>query len=129
MAGEGDGVSVREMTANELARLADCHSPDSPTSPGALLLLSVQDAALEDREGQEDREDLVSEIADAAPSICTHQMWLEFVDLCAYSENPAELGAEGADMDSQARTCLYLIAERLARRLLTDPDESEETEL
>lgn len=115
---------MSEHTANMLARLADCASPDGPESAGAQFLISVQDSVNEVFE-YEVTEDTVSEIADGAPDVYTHTMWAEFVDLAAYNEDPTELGADGSDMEKCARICLYMIAERLAQALISEHETAE----
>ena len=113
--------------AFQLALLADCETPDSLTSAGAMFLLSIQTAAechLTECGGPHD--ECVHEIADAAPDVCTHQRWLEFVDLQAYNEDPSDLGADWADPTEAAGVCLYIIAERLATALFGDAAESDD---
>lgn len=108
---------VTEYTVYELARLAECASPDSEESAGARFLSSVQDAMNEQRAYSADGvvdDDTVTEVADGAPDVYTHRMWAEFVDLCAYQEDPTELGVDESDMEQAARVCLYMIATRLA---------------
>jgi hypothetical protein len=111
----------RTWTAFRLANESDVQCPDSPESAGARFLDSIRDNVVEawdynDQDMSEDAvSDMVAEVADNAPDIYTHQMWSEFVDLCAYSEDPSELGFDGSDMDQGARICLYMIAERCAR--------------
>lgn len=119
---------IRAMSANELAHLAECGSPDSPTSPGAAFLASVRDSLVENIEkgylDPDDPSDLVHEIADDAPDVYTHTRWLEFVDLAAYQEYPTEFEPGGPDLkdpdylfDLPGR-CLYVIADRLCHALL-----------
>jgi hypothetical protein len=88
------------------------------------MLESVRDAVVDAWEyndkqvGEDEALGLVLEAADGGPDIYTHQMWSEFVDLCAYNEDPTELGADASDMDHCARVCLYMIAERCARAVM-----------
>lgn len=116
-------MTATARTANQLARLADCPSPDSPTSPGAHFLESVadsyQEAAADERY---DEDDSPHEIADAAVPVYTHERWQTFVDLCAYQEDTTELGDDGSDLTQSAAIALYMIAERLVRAL-ADEDE------
>lgn len=108
--------NIMDLKVYELARMADCGSPDSLESPGARFLESVRDAVAEAAEGNPENDDWSEEaaqIADDAPDVYTHQRWLEFVDLAAYQEDPTELG-EISDMTAAAGICLYIIAERLA---------------
>jgi hypothetical protein len=128
----------REWTAYRLANEADCAGPDSPESAGAKMLESVRDAVVDafdynDKQVSEDAaQDIVSEAADQGPDIYTNTMWNEFVDLCAYREDPTELGFDGSDMDQAARICLYMISERCASAVMTAlrelTDEDEETD-
>ena len=100
-----------QHNAYQLANLAECASPDSDSSPGAMFLISVQDGvndATSYNPTQTEWADQAAQIADNAPDVYTHTLWLEFIDLCAYREDPSDLGV---------RVCLYLIAERLANVL------------
>jgi hypothetical protein len=121
----GDFTNPREWTAYRLANEADCPGPDSPESAGAKMLTSIRDAVVEAWEYQDEApsedciEEIITEAADNGPDIYTHQMWSEFVDLAAYNEDPTELGADASDMDKCARVCLYLIAERCARSVIS----------
>lgn len=129
---------LREMSAYWLADsdLADCMSPDSKESPGALLLASVRDSVcdlIEDNftehatiEDFDRFEDEVFEIADQAPSIYTHQKWQEFVDLGAHQEDVEELGGGEGDMDKLGSIALFIIAERLTRNLVEKVKEAVE---
>lgn len=112
-----------------LAREAGSAEPDSPESPGAELLGSVRDDLLERLEYNEDSvnktRDDVSEVADVAPDVYTGPMWGQFVDLCAYREDPTELGFTGGNMEDGARICLYMIAERLCFAILDYIEEGE----
>jgi hypothetical protein len=104
--------------------MAECGDPDTQDSPGARLLDHVRDAVSEHIEWVDepvtdpfDYGDAINEIADGAPDVYTHARWLEFVDLCAYEEDPSELGADCSDMTVAAGVALYMIAERLATAL------------
>lgn len=119
----------REWTAYRLANEAECTGPDSATSAGAKMLESVRDSVVDgweytyasnEKESVDDDQasEIVTEAADGGPDVYTHQMWSEFVDLCAYKEDPTELGFDGSDMDQGARYCLYIIAERCARAVM-----------
>lgn len=108
-------------TAFRLANESDCSTPDTSESDGAKFLTGIRDQVVDgwdynERDMTEDAlDDLVHEAADDAPSIYTYHMWQEFADLCAYQEDPTELGFDGSDMEQGARICLYMIAERCAR--------------
>ena len=56
----------------------------------------------------------ISELADSAMTVYTHDIWLEFVDLCAYREDVEDLGG---DMNERATYALYSIAHRLMHTL------------
>ena len=115
-----------QHNAYRLADLAECASPDSNSSPGAMFLISVQDGvndATSYDPTQTEWADQAAEIADDAPDVYTHTLWLEFIDLCAYREDPSDLGVDAHDMEQAARVCLYLIAERLANVLFEQYNE------
>ena len=140
-----------DETAYGLSAMAGCGAPNSGGSAGADLLGSVARAlsdaieyVIADKtndysaanmreliDALRDEGDL-STIADGAPSIYTHTMWSEFLDLSAYQEDPSELGFElngsdGAGMEDAARVCLYIIAERLVGALCEQAiDDAEE---
>jgi hypothetical protein len=111
---------IREESPYWLAKRADCLSPDSEDSPGALMLLSVRDHVVADWEAGAIDDDTVSMIADDAPDVYTHQKWLEFVDLGAYREEPEDGEWHASDLDSIASMALYQIAYRLAADLLRE---------
>ena len=117
------------VPAYVLAGMADCATPDTPTSPGAQYLDRVardvldwwEDADADDRESIADYpHDVVAELGDQAVPIYTRDIWAAFVDLGAYAEDPTELGEDGSDMERAAAACLYLIGERLAVALLAE---------
>lgn len=109
--------ATETLNAYQLARLAECPGPDSLTSHGARFLERVQDDYREAVEDERYDDDTAHEIADGAVPIYTHEMWLTFVDLCAYQEDPSELGYDGSDMDKDGSACLYIIAQRLVYAL------------
>ena len=137
--------TFRDLTTWHLASLAGCGSPDRPDaigvsppadlstvapSPGALFLRSVADDLAEriayvfadlDPAGCDlahELEEELYEVADAAPSVYTGARWAEFVDLAAWQEDAAELGASADDLTAAAGVVLYVIAERLALALV-----------
>jgi hypothetical protein len=101
-----------------------------------MFLISVQDGvndATSYDPTQTEWADQAAEIANNAPDVYTHTLWLEFIDLCAYREDPSDLGVDASDMEKAARVCLYLIAERLANVLFDEynedgPDDDDEDE-
>lgn len=117
-------VEALAYTAHRLANEADCSCPDSSESPGAKFLLEVQDSVNERFADDSWDEDSSSEIADAAVPVYTHAVWATFVDLCAYQEDPTELGCDGSDMEQCAKVCLYMIAARLADSLAREIGEA-----
>jgi hypothetical protein len=115
------------LSPYELARIAECASPDAPDSPGARFLVGIADAVEEAREGDSDIDDLAHEVADAAVPVYTHRLWMTFVDLGAYDEADEDGAAVASLADGNpsnyAGAMLYYIARRLAYRLLTNrPD-------
>jgi hypothetical protein len=113
--------TIKAMEAFELARIADCASPDTSDSPGAKFLLGVRDAVVDELTHSHaadgyDLADILTEIAENAPSVYTHERWQEFVDLCAYTEDVTEFGSE-LTMTSLAAIALHQIAYRLAAAL------------
>jgi hypothetical protein len=116
------------LSPYELARLAECASPDAPDSPGARFLLDIADAVAELEPAQvadlSDLDMLAHDVADGAVEGCpySHDLWMTFVDLAAYREfdgiaSAAEAVADG-NPDGYAASMLYSIGYRLARRLL-----------
>lgn len=126
-------ADLNRLNAFELARMADTHSPDSSESVGAGFLTRVRDSAVEsitdthetypDFDGETLGDWLlnngsISEIADNAPSIYTHERFQQLVDLCAYQEDVSELAGDETDMEKLAGVALYMVAERLVNALL-----------
>lgn len=108
--------------AYQLADLADCSTPDSPESPGAKMLLGIAGEvydSVDDLRESDYPYDLLSEIVDGWPSVYTHEMWAQFVDLSAWQEDPEY----GSTMQEKAAACLYQIGERLAARLWEEIEE------
>lgn len=116
----------------QLARMAEVQSPDSATSPGAEWLASVERDARDLIENHKDSttgidvddyHDEITEYADNAVPVYTHNRWEVFVDLCAYTEDVTEFG-EPEDMTAAAGVALYMIAERLIRAIVEAEAES-----
>lgn len=127
--------TVRDLNGWRLSHAAECGSPDSLTSPGAVFLGRVRDALLEavewkltDESAETLTEALSSvdsdgthELVDGAVPVYTHERWSAFVDLQAYSEDTDELtGGENVEMTDRAGIALYVIGERLATVLRGD---------
>lgn len=116
---------IENMTVWELQDFAECGSPDTESSAGALFLLAVKSAFLETMKqtgGVIDRDD-IHEIADNAPDVYTHRRWLEFVDLCAYQEDVTDYVKDETSMTDRAAVALYMIAERLLEQLVNAYEE------
>ena len=118
-------------TANMLASMAGCSSPDNATSPGATFLERVQSATVEAVRWSVEHDEGATldgyrdagtdtEIADGAVPIYAHALWSTFVDLAAYSEDLGDVGGSSGDMEQDARVALYMIAERLVHAILED---------
>jgi hypothetical protein len=120
-----------DLNPHQLSNLADCASPDSGESPGALFLTHVQDS-VNDRAGYADDgydlHDTAHEIADSNVPVYTHEMWTVFTDLCAWQEDVAGEFGPIEDMEEGAQTALYMIAFRLATALLEELDTDGEEE-
>ena len=119
---EMEALPAAEWTAYRLAREGEIASPDSTTSPGAVWLNSVRDAALELREeiredGTADVDDRVHQLSEAAVEVYTYPLWQIFVDLCLFSE-PVPSWTDTVDMTMLANYITQDVAERLIRRIL-----------
>ncbi len=118
------------LNAYELARLADCHGPDTLESPGAMWLLRVADAAEEARTYEAfagDRDEGIHELADVLVPVYTSQRFDIFHDLAAWGEDVADYGPFDT-MEDQVAAILYAIARRLLEALLEERDEDDEEE-
>jgi hypothetical protein len=126
-------AEIREYNAFHLAASdrADCMSPDSSDSPGAVLLLRVRDAFVEAYEAgrfdTEDTNDVATEIANDLPSVYTYEKWKQFVDLGAWQEE-AESGEWPTVLDDAASVALYQICERLFLALFNELETTDEDE-
>ena len=122
---------IKARSGYRLANDADVTGPDSLESPASKFLMDVRDAVVEwweYHEGQppEDPYEAAAEQTDACVSVYTHEFWLTFVDLCAYSEDIYGLGTP-EDLETGARWAVHGIAERLfvtlAQELIEARDE------
>jgi hypothetical protein len=113
-------TTERRYTAYRLANMAGCAGPDSATSAGADFLQEIADAVIERLEDGSFDDDTSHEIADSAIPVYTNDVWRTFADLCAWVEDPTELGFDGSDMEQRAKVCLYIIAERLVSAIRDD---------
>lgn len=138
MSGTADRIlKIRDIGVYELAKLADCATPDNATSAGAAFLIHVRDAvasALSEESSDTeyvstaDWQDTQHKIADDAPDVYTDMRWREFIDLCAYHETPGDGDREAwasADLTEIAAEALSQIAYRLAGKLMFCDDTNE----
>lgn len=126
--------TVQSWSIYRLATEADCGHPDTGESAGAVFLDRVRDnfcesvsGALADPMDDEwtlseildrmEADGVFNEMADNAPDAYTHRCWLQFVDLCAYEEDPSDYVSDSSGMTRLASACLYIIAERLITAL------------
>lgn len=114
---------IKVLSAYSLAGMADCQCPDDRESPGAKMLVRVRDNVVEGIENESitlddfDDSGQLHEIADGAPSVYTHELWSQFVDLGAYFEDPDIEGEWPNDLNRAASIALYQIADRLAHAI------------
>lgn len=125
-----DTRTARETTYNDAYRYAtreaicvmqahaDVASPDSFNSPGAEWLLNLYHSAMEAWENggitpdADYPEDRISELADYAVPVYTHNRWQIFTDLCAYDFDSELIGEGHQDgMTGMAGVVLYEIAQ------------------
>lgn len=121
---------IKDRNAYHLTDSADCGSPDMRDSEGAAFLIGVRDSVIDSWESNDDLgivteidawRDVITEIASDAPSVYTHTVWQQFVDLAAYHEDISDYGAvDGDNLESVANSALYIIAERLADALFSE---------
>jgi hypothetical protein len=125
-------AAIRDYSPHALSGrdLADCGSPDTHESAGALLLTQTRDAFLRfidsnpEATGEDIRDD-VSAITGDMVSVYTHERWQEFVDLAAYQEE-CEFGEWPADLSDAAGLALYQILDRMVSALARMIDDAEE---
>jgi len=116
-------AEVKSYTVYALQDMADCTSPDTRESAGAVFLSRVRDDMVEHVEDiapedfQRETEETTWEVADSAVPIYTGEKWATFTDLGAYAEDVSELAGESGDMDHLGSVALYIIAERLAQAI------------
>jgi hypothetical protein len=130
---------MKERTVWELARMAECSDPDTDSSPGADFLRAIEssvDDALNTIDADSGNMDewtmeRAAEIADYCVPVYTHNLWVTFVDLAAYSEDVSDLGYMSIDVEMPEKLpslALYIIGERLALALFSDELSEEGTE-
>ena len=119
---------IRELSPYWLSdeRYGDCGEPNRSDTHGADYLTAIRDAfveAVEEGLTGDKLTDRASEAADAAVPIYTYRIWATFTDLCAYQEDPSDMGFEfdaNHGMEDAARVCLFMIGERLFNALAED---------
>lgn len=109
---------LRNLSPYELASIADIATPSSKSSPGADFMESIQSVMM-DYLSSELEQVPINEAADASLNVYTYDIWLQFVDLCAYNEDIDDIAGDTMDMTQRASLALYLIAERLIDTLCT----------
>lgn len=112
-------MNATDATPWQLAHEAGCASPDSATSPGALWLVQVAEAANEWHDYSDDRDDAPHQIVDGLVPIYTAERWRVFTDLAAWQEDVTEFGPI-EDMEQAAGVALYLIGSRLATAVIEE---------
>jgi hypothetical protein len=128
---------MKDRTVWELARMAECSDPDTDSSPGADFLRSIETSVKEalaygyeqdyDVTDEDWQSSTATEVADRCVPGYTHNLWVTFVDLAAYSEDLSDRAYEH-DTDSPERLpslALYVIGERLALALFSDETSEE----
>ena len=116
-------MSYEIPNAYVLARMADCASPDSLESMGAMFLTAVAEVTVDATEYDDDRDEIPWTAADQCVPVYTYDVWRTFVDLGAGQEDPTDHGADGSDMERAAKVCLFAIGERLAAAVLEDMED------
>jgi hypothetical protein len=125
---------MKERTVWELARMAECSDPDTDSSPGADFLRAIESSVKEalNLEGYDEivpvpmpedwAMDQANEVADLCIPVYTHNLWVTFVDLAAYSEDVSDYtGTIAVGTPEQLpNLALYMIGERLALALFED---------
>jgi hypothetical protein len=121
-------AEIKGLSAYALAQLAECASPDSPASDGAVLLTGARDSFVENVKFYADDidesfkyGDIITEISTEMPDTYTNTLWKEFIDLCGYSEDFSEWFQDGFphnDMEEIPRTGLRMILERMMQRFV-----------
>ena len=104
---------LKNLSVYEMANLADCGMPDSQDSAGAELFDAIRLYLIESLEFNPLGAIEVASIADMSLNVLTHQIWLQFVDLCGYNEDLSDGMALGSTMTQQANYVLASIAERV----------------
>ena len=121
---------IKASRAYSLAGMADCMSPDTLMSAGAVFLCDVRDAVLELIDGLDDfdgandferlTEDATHELADNAVPIYTAEKWSTFTDLGAWQTDVSDYVGGEEDLDKLGSIALYEIARTLADAILSE---------
>lgn len=120
---------LQDLSAFQLASIAECGSPDSASSYGAEMLELVYMSVIEELRDLESigdwDTDRTFEIAEGCINVYTHKLWTAFVDLCAYQEPVSEFASLGYSiniaydgMEKLAWIALHSINVRLIDALL-----------
>lgn len=113
---------IRAESAFELAREADCGSPDHRNSPGALVLAEVRDdivdAWVEGKfayDSARDDFDIVAELANSCIPDDYNTFWQVFTDLAIYREESpfSSDGQWSGSFDDMGRDAMSEVVERL----------------
>ena len=113
-------ATVATYSANRLAHLAGCASPDSAESAGAEYLLAVRNNVVEayryifDHGDRFDLEHLHEAVDSAVPIYSTHHLWSVFVDLAAYQTDVEDMSPS---LDNYPGVALYTVGMALGEAL------------
>lgn len=119
--------NLRTYTVAFLAVQADCKTPGGQLSPGGKLLLSARDTLLDAwangdlpvapwAEWSDEAFGVAGDIADRLTSDMVEELWAQFIDLAAWSEEPPD-GGWPDDLTEAATAALTGILLRLFRNL------------
>lgn len=104
---------LKNVSVYEMANLANCGTPDSQDSAGAELFDAIRVNLIESLQFNPLGAIEVASIADISLNVYSHQIWLQFIDLCGYDEDLSDGMALGSTMTQQAQYVLASIAERV----------------
>jgi len=115
----------------ELATLAGCGQPNSPSSPGAEFLIGIVNAVEDAIDNGELDERLAHELAEDAPAVSTDAKWQQFSDLLAWRIDVTDLTGDRISpraLTEHAHTVLVVIATDLIAALIAEHKKSTEGE-
>lgn len=116
-------TELREMTAYQLARLAECGDPDTLDSVGAEFLKSVRDSVIEAFEYDSwgtYPEDTASQLADDCVPIWNYAIAQTWTDLTGWIIDIDDLAEGTTDTVKLMSLALYVAGDRLARALFEE---------